>query len=485
MHAIYKGASKVIVWLGEDFYDEGHDAFAIVCAIANTSHIKPSIVRPATFHSKRKNPPITDTDNPPVLKSTKWRSAHSLFLNNWFVRMWVIQEIVLAREATLFWGDVEIDWKWVGIAVEHIRADTKLHALLESRNMQNAYFMHYICGQQLDKNPNTHPFLHLLDWARSFDVSDPRDKIFGLLGFPTKYTDLEAGNVFLEPDYTQTVHEIYTAVAKKILDQDKSLDLLSFVTHEHSSINPEGELKFDYPSWVPDWAQKIVVFPFMGFGSGNSFHASTSIPMEILPCDNPNWLRLKGVEVDVVSTALGYFPFCDLLQAAQPLVDWVKSAASKGDTAENIANTLTAGRCEHGWLLDDDDRHVGDFIAFMNEQDPAWVQENWPDDFPRLLEIADEHGNPDRGKEMLWRYSCYRRPFFTKKGKLGLGCGTLQDGDFICVLWGAQVPFALRKEGDFYRFIGECYIEDIMHEEAVEAWKAGSDEVIERVFELR
>ncbi|KAF2491003.1 HET-domain-containing protein [Lophium mytilinum] len=485
MHAIYKGACRVIVWLGDDFYDEGHNAFSIVCAIANTSHMNPWVQRPATFRSLRKNPPPTDTQYPPDLGSQLWRSVTSLFLNNWFVRMWVIQEIVLAQEATLIWGDVEIDWKWVGIAVDHIRQDTKLHALLESRNMQNAYFMHYICGQQLDKNPNTHPFLHLLDWARSFDVSDPRDKIYGLLGFPTKHTNLEKGDVFLEPDYTQTVHEIYTEVAKKVLNQDNTLDLLSFVTHEYTSIDAEGKLKFEFPSWVPDWSQKIVVFPFMGFGSGNGFQASTSMPMEEIPCDNPNWLRLKGVEVDVVTTALPYFPFCDLIDAESKLVNWVKSAASKGDTAEMIANTLTAGRCEHGWLLDDDDRHIGDFIAFLDEQDPDWVKENWPDDYPRLLEIASDHGNPDRGKEALWRYSCYRTPFHTKKGKLGLGPGTLQNDDIICVLFGAQVPFVIRPEGDYYRFIGECYIGDIMHEEAVDAWKEGSEEVTERVFELR
>ncbi|OCK83636.1 HET-domain-containing protein [Lepidopterella palustris CBS 459.81] len=440
MHFIYKKAAKVLVWLGKDHYGEAHDAFSTICSIANTCNVKKWIPRPATFRETTRGTLPPDTPEPPPLDSPLWEAVQSLFYNEWFVRMWVIQEITLASSADMIWGDCEIDWKWVGISVDHIRQDTKLHALLDSRNLQNAYFMHYICGQNLDRNPNSQPFLHLLDWARSFDVSDPKDKIYGLLGFPTKYTSLEKGSVFLEPDYTLDIHEIYTEVAYKIIQQDSTLDLLSFVTHDHKSILPSGELQFEFPSWVPDWSQKI---------------------------------------------ALPYMPFVDLRDATKALEACIKACLKKGDGPRTVATTITAGRCEHGWIIRNEERHLADFAAFLLELDPDWLKDSWPEESEYLTELAEDIGNADRSKEALWRYTCYRTPFFTKKGKLGIGPGAMQDGDLICVLFGSQVPFVIRTEGDHYRFIGECYVGDIMEGEAIDMWEAGSEEVVEKVFEMR
>jgi hypothetical protein len=48
-------------------------------------------------------------------------------------------------------------------------------------------------------------------------------------------------------------------------------------------------------------------------------------------------------------------------------------------------------------------------------------------------------------------------------------------GYVIAILFGGRVPYVLRAVGDSYRFLGDCYVPDLMNSEAVNTWKgAGS-----------
>jgi hypothetical protein len=52
---------------------------------------------------------------------------------------------------------------------------------------------------------------------------------------------------------------------------------------------------------------------------------------------------------------------------------------------------------------------------------------------------------------------------------IGTGPSGLRTGDVVCVLYGDDVPFILRPEtGGHYTLIGECYVNGIMHGEALE-----------------
>lgn len=67
-------------------------------------------------------------------------------------------------------------------------------------------------------------------------ATDPRDKVFGLLGLLRHH--------FLDPDYSVPRDEIYVQTAMKIIESSNSLDLLA-----NSNANPSLN-----PSWCPDWS---------------------------------------------------------------------------------------------------------------------------------------------------------------------------------------------------------------------------------------
>lgn len=69
-----------------------------------------------------------------------------------------------------------------------------------------------------------------------------------------------------------------------------------------------------------------------------------------------------------------------------------------------------------------------------------------------------------------------RRPFVTTLGGFGIGPESIEPGDIITVLCGANVPFALRRgeEGQF-RVVGEAYCHGIMDGELIAAGLPISD----------
>lgn len=59
-------------------------------------------------------------------------------------------------------------------------------------------------------------------------------------------------------------------------------------------------------------------------------------------------------------------------------------------------------------------------------------------------------------------------------GRMGMAHFDIEEDDLICVLFGGQVPFVLRKSSpERYTFISECYIYGIMDGEAMKEYQQG------------
>jgi len=87
--------------------------------------------------------------------------------------------------------------------------------------------------------------------------------------------------------------------------------------------------------------------------------------------------------------------------------------------------------------------------------------------------VAAEGGNPLQFGARTLSTCMERKLFRTQKGYIGLGSPLLESGDLICILFGTRTPFALKKRGDAFEFIEDCYVHGIMDGEAVEMWQDG------------
>ncbi|EWG54916.1 hypothetical protein FVEG_17421 [Fusarium verticillioides 7600] len=180
MRRIYSTASRVLIYLGMDDTGSGSEI----------------------------------TDDPQTLSG-----------NPYFSRIWVVQEIGSAKQALVLYGRQAMHWEF-------------FHGNLQ-RLSSRRWMRHFGSPQKIDDSLE---FLTLLEDTRNCNASDPRDKIFALLGLWKKP---------VEPDYTLSPQAVYTGLASTLV-RDESwkvvAQLLDMATH--------GRSMPGLPSWVPDWSEK-------------------------------------------------------------------------------------------------------------------------------------------------------------------------------------------------------------------------------------
>jgi hypothetical protein len=120
MSMIYSLAKQVCVWLGEDNDD----------STTAIKFIEDEIMKLENFDSissNRKN-------------ALKWQSLLMLMQRPWFRRRWVVQEIALAQDATVYCGQDQLPWKNFAVAVElFVEVETATHRLSEVMLKEEAF----------------------------------------------------------------------------------------------------------------------------------------------------------------------------------------------------------------------------------------------------------------------------------------------------------------------------------------------------------
>jgi hypothetical protein len=75
-----------------------------------------------------------------------------------------------------------------------------------------------------------------------------------------------------------------------------------------------------------------------------------------------------------------------------------------------------------------------------------------------------------------------RRIFWTENGSFGLGPQCMLAGDIVVVLYGGNTPYVLRPKQHGYLFMGQAYVDAIMHGEVMDSLRAG--QVQEQFFNI-
>lgn len=248
MGAIYGGAQKVIVWLGED--DRWtREAMRTFRRWADTFRLDPSQPQ---FNLLRQ-----------LVASgsliTSQQHFEAITRRAWFSRAWTFQEACLSRRTEIICGSSSCDW-----ATFHDACSAVVHAgldhLIFEENTNIKTLLDYSAGaEQASPHDGSHRSLsNLVHRTRLFECSDPRDKIYSLLSVAKQSEEQESK---ILPDYSSPVAQVYQDFTRSRILADQDLRILSLVKQAnedsplavHGTHRTRGVVKTGgLPSWCPD-----------------------------------------------------------------------------------------------------------------------------------------------------------------------------------------------------------------------------------------
>ncbi|KAF2688854.1 hypothetical protein K458DRAFT_385019 [Lentithecium fluviatile CBS 122367] len=142
----------------------------------------------------------------------------------WFSRVWCIREVALAHDAEVACGNEEINWHHFGSAIkwfaDQIVNDHDLRGAREVVRTPAGWLYAY-------GNPYAVPFQQIFKAFREWNATDPRDKVFALLGF----VEVEIDKPMVEVDYEKSVAEVCTDTAISVIQRTEDLWILMQTYH--------------------------------------------------------------------------------------------------------------------------------------------------------------------------------------------------------------------------------------------------------------
>jgi hypothetical protein len=171
-----------------------------------------------------------------------WAQLSRLFHRAWFERLWVIQELAVSRKAIVSWGNTQISWARLEKAAQFILRPGEANIPPPIRRIPPLMGAHRITQVALRSifNVDTENILTVLHNTQEAKCSDPRDRLFAILGVVDDTEDIKI-------DYSIPVQQVYRNWAEKRIKRTKDLDILN-----PSANSSRSE---DLPSWVPDLRQ--------------------------------------------------------------------------------------------------------------------------------------------------------------------------------------------------------------------------------------
>ncbi|KAL8855906.1 MAG: hypothetical protein Q9178_007471 [Gyalolechia marmorata] len=415
----------------------------------------------------------------------------------YFSRTWIVQEIVVAPSTSVFCGEIEISWTDLITAAKYY-VGFKEGPLGEITGDRRIGQVLLIDRDQKDLlGSNTASILALMLRHRRSSATDPRDKIFALLGLtdPSHLTGLD-----MRVDYTSEPAEVYTRFAISHLQHTQGLDILS-VPRVSGQQGVQG-----LSSWVPDWSvwDGTVSLRWEETLPSESLHQhfDAAAGTKALPTfsGDRSELTLKGLVIDTISRTSVPFPadgevvFGDPNAGASEIIDYIHKFLLidedwdlTGSAYDRKSIYLSTGESlSEVYYQTIYGGHAPWPNSLVRQQYKRRVKERRTRRFlrrckylrkrPKLYYAAllpllflDPAGTATFGDDDLDTIELVkdnRRLAKTESGRLALVPGTTEIGDQVVVLKGGKVPYILRKRVESWEFIGECYVHGVMYGES-------------------
>jgi hypothetical protein len=517
MRQIYRQARKVLVFLGE-FEDatETSAMLRLIRKLANGYKLSDTRWKPTERWGIQYYPVDSELTVYPELNTTDlglsaadsddWSMLRTFLSKPWFERVWVIQELSLSQFAEVIVGGSTLVWQDLADAC-YVLDESGLSSLVLGAKHRNVNCMDVFRwslahGEELDP-------LNLAEHARSFETTDARDRIYGLLGI------IETDHPKYVVDYNLSIADVYAGFTLYCIDRNSNLDIFGTLhTPDIGQGSPNGLT--DMPSWVTDWdkprmGRKLITDP--------NYNASPGRAPSLVRISS-NLLKVRGLLIDSI-IAVGS-PFLNEAryskrfpgtqyglkseEASSVIKSWFAAVESvpycyatgewKGHA---FATTLLAGFGEKPWDLSSKPPQK-DLVCYSGSRVEVFKHLWWwlesmlgsgsdidrrrifpigKTIMPDQWHLSSGIDNPKPGavarlaKEMnsiLASASGYTSLFATKNNWIGTGPVNIQVGDLVYLFYGARTPFIIRKGNSkgIYRLVGETYIHGLMFGEALQ-----------------
>ncbi|KAE9362832.1 HET-domain-containing protein [Stipitochalara longipes BDJ] len=461
MRTVYERADEVLVWLGSSISEASlaFDLFEELCEYRDSREDVEKILRD---ESKRKGR----------------QEIISLFRRPYWFRLWVIQEIHSAKDATILCGQRTIDWRKVLasqniLQLYHLNLVTQLALMEPLLHLFNSAIF-YAGAKDFELPPGDSsgpPSLHTLlckFWKQR--TSDPRDKIYALVGLSSARNDPE-----FVIDYSAPTRLVFLDMAKYIIQQSQGLDVIC-------SMIRRGNI-YNLPSWAKDWGSLSAIlearrstFRAAG-GSAAIFSLKNSDQVLTVSGIVLNQIRIVGEKENLDSEV-------DFEASIPILLSWYRLCRSQQIPISILADGFSRA-------INFDSFHKREFIysttlELMGRVLTAIVvlaEELYPEEKidTQLAALKTKYDIPKNWVKNILIGICvaiqHRRLFISCSNRIGLGPETIGSGEVISILLGCSVPVILRPKDGHYIFLGEAYFHGYMYGKAM-------DELGEGKFQL-
>ena len=198
MPKIYHSATAVWFWLGEQ--DESSDSALELMTRLNAA--KDQVVHEAEeFHE----PTRSDIHNAHVLtklglapiEASGWRQLVEFFQRPVFQRIWIVQELVTATKVVAHCGRAKIDYEMIQSAVEFLAERSWDEELSQYFKTPNVFAYVSVLGTIEREWYQNRKLIRpsLVRATRNFQATDPKDKVFALLGLFNDFAHRDHSNL--------------------------------------------------------------------------------------------------------------------------------------------------------------------------------------------------------------------------------------------------------------------------------------------------
>lgn len=215
MRTIYKTACEVVVWLGNEG-DNSSKAITLIKALSKAADEE----SPATLQG------LMET-LPDVFKEGAWQALGQLMYRPYWERVWIMQEMAMGSPNTpIFCGKDMIEWKdiYQGLYTFGTR-NVELFSYIEKEcqakgvaysGLNRNKVIHLWVEQEVQAGKGNEQLMAMLDLARKSMVTDPKDKIYGLMAMMDQKVAQE-----IDPDYDKELAEVYISFAKVMISTSR------------------------------------------------------------------------------------------------------------------------------------------------------------------------------------------------------------------------------------------------------------------------